>query len=392
METPKKVTVMDEPQGPTFIYRWRDWGMIFLVVFGIFFAGVAVYIMMMALESGAVAMIGLPFLAIGLGIAYWGLGRSINRSEIRLQGGRMIVQHKPLPWRYNASLAIDNIASVCQETYFNRSRERQMGSGIHFGVETDYRNERLAAYTKDGQAHILIPKMELAAAKFLEQEIEIRLGIRQAMAEAEQKVALESARQEQRRSEAASVRSLIPIVAILGILLMVGGIWLVISTYNNQRLAEARQSWPSAVAQSSAYKVIENTIDESGNSTSPYYSAIVQYTYLVNGAAYTIEKPAEKILYSENEMAQYVETSIPAGTKLTVYYNPQKPSDAVYDRTAPPASLYEIAVFMIALGLLMIPLLMWIGREICKAEGCPGEWKHLAFWQRQVPFLGHATG
>jgi hypothetical protein len=119
MDTPKKVSIRDEPEGPVFVYHWWDWGFIIVFIIGLAF-GLFPLFFVVNIDSNmplAVWLFLLLFSAIGLGIAYWSLGHVINRSEIRLHHSQFSVRHKPLPWRYNASLPTGDIQAVRRETY-----------------------------------------------------------------------------------------------------------------------------------------------------------------------------------------------------------------------------------------------------------------------------------
>jgi hypothetical protein len=129
MDTPKKVIVVKESEGPLFVYRWRDWGMIIALLIGLVFAIFPIWLGVSIVENPPTIfwIFLLLFSGIGLCLAYYGLGRIINRTEIRVQGGNLSVRQKPLPWRYQSSLPVGEIKEVKQETYFTRSRDSRPG-------------------------------------------------------------------------------------------------------------------------------------------------------------------------------------------------------------------------------------------------------------------------
>ena len=394
METPKKVIVREEPEGPVYIYLWRDWGFILLVLFGLFFTAIPIWISLIAEDMISIGWLFiLLFTAIGLGLTYWSLGRVINRSEIRLQNGSLSVRHKPLPWRYQADLPTDSILAVNQESYYTRSHSGHTTGGIGISIQSSIRNERLVAIvrTKKGtdKAIILIPKMELAAARFLEQEIETGLGLRQGLAPEEQEKALQFAQQEEKLVEAHQANAMIPLLMLMTALLIIVGIWLLFSTFIAQREANASLSWPSAVGLATGYTIYENQPD-SNTGGQTYYDAAVEYTYLVEDKYYTIDQYLSETFSTGEEMAQFVETNYPADTPLTIYYNPQNPGRALIDRTGPGALTFVMAGVLVVCGLVTLALVLFIARHICQIEGCPDEWKHWPFWRAQVPFLGRA--
>ncbi|MCU0489639.1 MAG: DUF3592 domain-containing protein, partial [Anaerolineales bacterium] len=374
MNKPKKVNLREEPDGPVFTYRWGDWGFIILFLFGLVFTLFPIWLIVKNLEYGFMVAFLLVFSAIGFALTYYSLGRMINRTEICLQRGRLVIRQKPLPWRYNADLPTADILAVSQETYYNRGADSGTAGAFTISIESSFRNERLSAIVRtarlDEKAIILIPKLELAAARYLEQEIETRLGLRQAQTGVEKEMALQSAQQEQRRVEASQVKMVIPLLMLVTPLLIIAGIGLLIGNYNSLREARASSSWPSTVAQASGYTIFEHVPDDQDVGYT-YYDAYMEYTYSVDGEDLTIKKPVPETFASSEEMEQFVFENYPPGTPLTVYYNPQNPARALYDRSGPGAEGFAVAMVALVFGLLSPVLLLVIGREICRAEGCP---------------------
>jgi len=389
MTTPKKVTVHQEPEGPVYTYLWRDWGMIILLPFGLVFTAAPFWILSLGENTQAVIYLFVSLFAfIGLGMTYYSLGRIINRTEIRLQHGRLSARQKPLPWRYNAELEVSDIQAISQETYFNQSRDRQGGSGYSISVQTSIRNERLVAFPRGRKPVILIPKMELAAARFLEQEIETSLGLRQAVSALKQEEAVQSAQQEQKLVEAGQLKMMFPIL-IVGIpLLLCVGIILLVNNITAQREAQASLSWPSTVGHSTNYTVYEHTRDSDNDTRQLYYTAGVEYTYIVEGEAYTFEQQVPGTYASEDEAAMFVETNIPENSPLTLYYNPEKPTRALSDRSGPGTIPLIMAGVCVVGALLGLVALIFGAKETCKAEGCPDAWKEWRFWGSHIPFVG----
>lgn len=394
MNTPKKVNLREESNGPVFTYRWGDWGFIVLFLFGLVFMLFPTWLIANNLEYWFLVAFLLVFFAIGFALTYYSLGRMINRTEIRLQGGRLLVRQKPLPWRYNADLPATDILAVSQETYYNRGEDSGTVGAFTISIESSFRNERLSAIVRTAsggeKAIILIPKLELTAARYLEQEIETRLGLRQAQTTVEQEMAMQFDQQEQRRVEASNVKVAIPLLMLAAPLAFIMGFLMLIGAYNAQREARASLNWPSTVAQASGYRINENVPDSDvGGDT--HYDAYMEYTYIIDGEEFTIEKRVPETFASGEKMEQFVFENYPPGTPLIVYYNPQNPARALYDRSGPGTVPFVIALVLVVSGLLSLLLLLYVGRETCRAEGCPEAWKHWEFWRRQVPILGRVS-
>jgi hypothetical protein len=133
--------------------------------------------------------------------------------------------------------------------------------------------------------------------------------------------------------------------------------------------------------------VYENVPDNDDNYET-YYTASVEYTYIVDGSAYTYEESVPGTFDTGDDAAMYVETNIPEHTPLTLYYNPEKPARALADRSGPGTAPIIIGAGCLVIGILALVFLVFLGKWICKTEGCPDAWKTWNFWGTQIPFIG----
>lgn len=96
--------------------------------------------------------------------------------------------------------------------------------------------------------------------------------------------------------------------------------------------------------------------DEQGQSQ-PMYSPDISYTYQVENMLYTSDRDsfAGKSSYSKAEKAELIAAKYPDGSKVTVFYNPSKPEEAVLERSAKGSAVLLVAgiVFLIV-GLISL--------------------------------------
>jgi hypothetical protein len=121
------------------------------------------------------------------------------------------------------------------------------------------------------------------------------------------------------------------VLALLGL-----GIYLVVFSRRSKKKAEESQGWPSTngTVISSEVKRSVNR-DEDGHETYAYYPG-VEYTYQCAGQTFTGKRLSFGGLVAQKDPSA-VQTALqkyPPGGVVTVYYNPENPSEAVLERQA----------------------------------------------------------
>jgi hypothetical protein len=154
--------------------------------------------------------------------------------------------------------------------------------------------------------------------------------------------------------------NLIPALLALGcggifVLAIVGlGIFLVIQGTQSRRKAGESLTWPSTMGAITETEVRQSrSTDDDGNVDISYYPRVV-YTYDVEGQshrshriAFGAVKPGRSAAQAQKTLARY-----PVGGSVTICYNPNKPSEAVLERTAAHTrALTIIGVVCLALAL-----------------------------------------
>ncbi|MEN3942453.1 DUF3592 domain-containing protein [Prosthecobacter sp. SYSU 5D2] len=99
--------------------------------------------------------------------------------------------------------------------------------------------------------------------------------------------------------------------------------------------AQQSTSWPEAAGKIIESKVVESSRSRSGSSSKRMYKAWVSYEYEVNGQKYRNDQVGfmDGSSSSQNGVAAEVR-KYPAGSAVTVYYNPTDPHEACLDRSA----------------------------------------------------------
>jgi hypothetical protein len=119
-------------------------------------------------KPGAQFALVFPLLhvAVGVGITYWTLATLVNATTIVARNGMLSVRHGPIPWWANCDVAIKDIEQLYCERQFVRGKR---GSGRTYSVN---------ALLTNGQKKIVLKSLtEGDEARFIEQEIEARVGI-----------------------------------------------------------------------------------------------------------------------------------------------------------------------------------------------------------------------
>lgn len=165
---PAKMKVEQFAGSWTVSWRWFGFQYVAMFVFCIAWDSFLIFWYKMAFRDEAPwIMIVFPVghVAVGVGLTYTALAGFLNRTRLILGHGQLTVRHGPLPWWGNRDMATADIRQFyCEES---RVRNNQ-GSGY-----------QLSAMLKDGRkVKILSGFWSWDEAKFLECELESRLGIK----------------------------------------------------------------------------------------------------------------------------------------------------------------------------------------------------------------------
>ncbi len=123
---------------------------------------------------------------------------------------------------------------------------------------------------------------------------------------------------------------------VVGIGLITSGIW-------QRRKVRVSAAWPTAMG-----AIIKSEIRRPAHTDSRYELA-VEYAYLVNGTRYTGKRiEFGQKGYARRKTAEAAIEKYPANSSVIVYFNPEKPEEAVLSRRASTAMIH------VAFGIIAV--------------------------------------
>jgi len=137
------------------------------------------------------------------------------------------------------------------------------------------------------------------------------------------------------------------------VLIILNVVFLAVIFFMRRRMAVVSQ-WPSTMGTVMMSTIEWRSDSDSGRTAYP----VVQYSYQVNGQAYQSTKlaPGPEVGGSG---ANKVVARYPAGAQVMVFYDPQKPADAVLERKAPAMWLMWLLLVIFDCALCGVVPIMW---------------------------------
>ena len=148
-------------------WRWRSCGTLLLVPFALFWNGfIAVWIAAAASTGEPLfALFGIPFVVVGIGLAYLAVALQVNGTTVRVRDGVLSVEHGPLPWKAPEPIPADRLSQL-----YVKERVRRGKNGPH----TDY---QLMAVRDDGTERALLTDSTDGTQRAVERMLEVHLGL-----------------------------------------------------------------------------------------------------------------------------------------------------------------------------------------------------------------------
>ena len=148
-------------------------------------------------------------------------------------------------------------------------------------------------------------------------------------------------------------------------LFFVAGVFMIIMNIRARKKAEASQSWPSTTGEVFSTDVKRSTSTDSEGYNTTTYEPVIIYGYNVIGSDYESSKISFglKRTYNTVAKANQVLENYPKGSAVTVYYNPDNPSEAVLERKVGSKLVGMIIgiVFLFISLCVGLPLLVYFG-------------------------------
>ena len=118
-----------------------------------------------------------------------------------------------------------------------------------------------------------------------------------------------------------------------GMFFFLAGAILLFFAIRTRRKSNASMAWPSTTGQISTASVRQNSSTDEDGHVNFTYSPIVEYDFSVNGQAFKGRRINYGITASTTrEAAQKEVDRFPIGRQVTVFYNPEKPGEAVLEK------------------------------------------------------------
>jgi hypothetical protein len=174
---PDHITMEQKPEGITFTYRWFSPTYIFLAFFCLVWDGFLLFWYSVAFAQNAPwIMFAFPVLhiATGIGITYYTLAGFYNRTVITVGMGKISIQHTPLPWPGNRTIASEDLIQLYSEQRFIQSNN---------STRTTF---QLSAISRENRKIKLLSDLNSPdEVRFLEHKIEEQLGMKDRPVEGE---------------------------------------------------------------------------------------------------------------------------------------------------------------------------------------------------------------
>lgn len=145
---------------------------------------------------------------------------------------------------------------------------------------------------------------------------------------------------------------IVAVVSITCVLLLLNTIFLAVIYFMRRRMATV-STWPSTMGTVTA-SFLEQRSDSEGTTNYP----VVQYSYQVGGQSYQSSKRAPGMEVGGTGAGSVI-ARYPVGAQVMVFYDPQKPSDAVLERKAPAQWLMWLLLVIFDLVLCGIIPILW---------------------------------
>ena len=145
------------------------------------------------------------------------------------------------------------------------------------------------------------------------------------------------------------------------------GIFLIVYSVRSRRKTAASQTWPSTEGRITRAEVKQSASTDDDGDTSYTYYPTVAYEYTVAGRPYTGKLISFGGLKGQRTPAKAQDALLrfPAGVQVPVYYNPEKPAEAVLLREAGAAKwALGGGIFCLAFGAcIACPLAIGVWRN-----------------------------
>lgn len=111
------------------------------------------------------------------------------------------------------------------------------------------------------------------------------------------------------------------------------GLYTIGSALRRRRQAGASEGWPGVQGRVLESRVEKNTQTNYDGPDTTDFVPFVRYSYTALGREYTGERVSFALVTSNRRTAEDIVSRYPAGTAVSVYYNPGQPDQSVLERS-----------------------------------------------------------
>jgi hypothetical protein len=145
----------------------------------------------------------------------------------------------------------------------------------------------------------------------------------------------------------------------MGIFILIflgGGGYMIYRSIQDRKKARASLTWPSVQGRVIESRVVESRSTDSDGDTTTTYRPYIKYEYQVIGTTFTSDKLAVGPAVSTSNYRKSEEkvNRMPVGSTVTVYYNPDDPTDAVLEQRSNAKLLLILGIIFAVIGLCFL--------------------------------------
>ena len=146
------------------------------------------------------------------------------------------------------------------------------------------------------------------------------------------------------------------ILILAGVILAVVGLGFILSAIVSNQRMKAAESWPT-IPGTVLDTDIQVHVSRNSGMTTRTYEPIIHYQYTLMGKPYDSKKVSFGSLHMKDDQAQEILNRYPAGSTVTVHYDPGKPEKSVLEVTARGGKTLMISGgFFIVMGIILFVL------------------------------------
>lgn len=179
---PARITVNEIAEGLEIVYKGGRAAFGFVLLIALAVTGFSTFFMLSTLTSGPLTLadmmyMPLVFLLVGLGLMYWSLVKTFNKTVLTIDPLEVSVKHVPIPWFGQRTLQVADMKRLYCESYERRSNSPSGDGGFSVSVSMTFILYRICAQLSNDKKIILLSDLDKCyEAQFVNRQLTRRLG------------------------------------------------------------------------------------------------------------------------------------------------------------------------------------------------------------------------